>query len=44
MNLSKAVRDGMLRLSFGPSNTKEEVDALAEAMLAATKELVAAGR
>ena len=44
MNLSKAVRDGMLRLSFGPSNTKEEVDELAEAMLAATKELVAAGR
>ncbi len=44
MKLSKAVRDGMLRLSFGPSNTKEEIDALAEAMLAATKELVAAGR
>ena len=44
MNLSKAVRDGMLRLSFGPSNTKEEVDGLAEAMLAATRELVAAGR
>ena len=44
MNLSKAVRDGMLRISFGPSNTREEADALAEAMLAATQELVAAGR
>ena len=44
MNLSKPVRDGMLRLSFAPSNTRDEVDALAEAMLSATRELVAAGR
>ena len=44
MNLSKAVRDGMLRLSFAPSNTRAEVDALAEAMEAATRELMAAGR
>ena len=44
MNLSKQVRDGMLRVSFAPSNTKEEADALAEAMLAATQELVSAGR
>ena len=44
MNLSKPVRDGMLRISFAPSNTREEVDALAEAMLSATQELVAAGR
>lgn len=44
MNLSKAVRDGMLRISFGPSNTRQEADALAQGMLAATQELVAAGR
>ena len=44
MNLSKAVRDGMLRISFGPSNTREEADELADALLAATQELVAAGR
>ena len=44
MNLSKAVRDGMLRISFGPSNTKEEVDALADALFSATQELVSAGR
>ena len=44
MNLSKAVRDGMLRISFGPSNTREEADALTDALLAATRELVAAGR
>ena len=42
MNLSKPTRDGMLRVSFGPSNTKEEIDALAEALLSATKDLVAA--
>ena len=44
MNLSKPVRDGMLRVSFGPSNTKEEVDKLAQALLGVTKTLVAAGR
>lgn len=44
MNLSKAVRDGMLRISFGPSNTKEEADALADALLSAAQELVSAGR
>ena len=44
MNLSKPVRDGMLRVSFGPSNTKEEVDQLAQALLGVTKTLVAAGR
>lgn len=44
MNLSKAVRDGMLRVSFAPSNTREEVDQLAQALLAATQELVPAGR
>lgn len=44
MNLSKPVRDGMLRVSFGPSNTKEEVDQLAQALLGVTKALVAAGR
>lgn len=42
MNLSKPTRDGMLRVSFGPSNTREEIDALAEALLSATKDLVAA--
>jgi cysteine desulfurase len=42
MNLSKPTRDGMLRVSFGPSNTKEEIDTLAEALLSATKDLVAA--
>lgn len=44
MNLSKPVRDGMLRVSFGPSNTKEEVDQLAQALLSVTQNLVAAGR
>ena len=44
MNLSKAVRDGMLRISFGPSNTRDEADELVRAMLAATRELVASGR
>lgn len=44
MNLSKAVRDGMLRISLGPSNTREELDALAAALLAATRDLVATGR
>ena len=42
MNLSKPTRDGMLRVSFGPSNTREDIDALAEALLSATRELVAA--
>ena len=44
MNLSKATRDGMLRVSFAPSNTKEEADQLAQALLAATQALVPAGR
>ena len=44
INLSKPVRDGMLRVSFGPSNTKEEVDKLAQALLSVTQSLVAAGR
>ena len=39
-----ADRDGMLRVSFGPSNTKEEVDKLAQALLSVTQNLVAAGR
>ena len=44
MNLSKAVRDGMLRISFGPSNTRAEIDTLADALRATTQELVASGR
>ena len=44
MNLSKAIRDGMLRISFGPENTREEIDALAEALHSATKELISMGR
>ena len=44
MTLSKAVRDGMLRLSFAPSNTKAEVDTLAQALGQATRELVSMGR
>ena len=44
MGLSKPVRDGMLRLSFGPENTRAELDALADAMRQATEELVSAGR
>lgn len=44
MKLSKAVRDGMLRLSFAPSNTKAEVDTLAQALGQATRELVSMGR
>ena len=44
MKLSKAVRDGMLRVSFGTTNTKEEIDALAQALLAASKELISIGK
>ncbi len=44
MKLSKAVRDGMLRLSFAPSNTREEIDALALALTQASRELVSMGR
>ena len=44
MKLSKAVRDGMLRLSFAPSNTKAEVDTLAQALGQATRELISMGR
>ena len=42
--LSMPVRDGRLRVSFGPSYTKEEVDKLAQALLSVTQNLVAAGR
>lgn len=44
MKLSKAVRDGMLRLSFAPSNTREEIDVLAQALGQASRELVSMGR
>jgi cysteine sulfinate desulfinase/cysteine desulfurase-like protein len=44
MNLSKPVRDGMLRVSFGPENTKAHIDALAAALLAVTQELVSMGK
>lgn len=44
MGLSKAVRDGMLRVSFGPENTREEIDRLAQALAQATQELVPASR
>ena len=42
MHLSKGVRDGVLRISFGPENTRQEVDQLAQALLAATRDLVPA--
>ena len=44
MGLSKPVRDGMLRLSFGPENTREEIDQLAQALARTTRELVPASR
>ena len=44
LGLSKAVRDGMLRVSFGPENTREQVDLLAQALVRATQELVPASR
>lgn len=44
MGLSKAVRDGMLRVSFGPENTRQEVDQLAQALAQATRELIPASR
>ena len=44
MNLPKATRDGMLRISFAPSNTKEDIDQLAQALRSVTERLVAAGR
>ncbi len=44
MNLPRSVRDGMLRISFAPSNTREEIDALADALASAAGELVSAGR
>ncbi|MDY3015476.1 MAG: cysteine desulfurase family protein [Evtepia sp.] len=44
MNLPKPTRDGMLRISFGPSNTKEDIDQLAQALRSVTEHLVAAGR
>ena len=43
MNLSKGVQEGMLRVSFAPSNTREEIDRFAQALLAATQELVSMG-
>ena len=42
MHLSKGVRDGVLRISFGPENTRQEVDQLAQALLEATRDLVPA--
>jgi cysteine sulfinate desulfinase/cysteine desulfurase-like protein len=44
MNLSKPVRDGMLRISFGPENTREHIDRLAQALEETTRELVSMGR
>lgn len=44
MKLSKSVRDGMLRLSFGPANTRQEIDALAAALAQAVRQLVSTGR
>lgn len=44
MKLSKAVRDGMLRLSLAPSNTREDIDALAQALKSATETLISMGR
>lgn len=44
MGLSKAIRDGMLRVSFGPENTRQEVDQLAQALVQATRELIPASR
>ena len=44
MHLSKGVRDGVLRISFGPENTRQEVDQLAQALLEATRDLVPARR
>lgn len=44
LNLSRAARDGVLRLSFGPDNTKEEVDILARELKSITEKLVPAGR
>ena len=40
--LAKGVRDGVLRISFGPENTRQEVDQLAQALLEATRDLVPA--
>lgn len=44
MHLPKAVRDGVLRISFGPDNTKQEITLLAQALRAAATELVPTGR
>lgn len=44
MGLSKPVRDGMLRVSFGPENTRDQVDQLAAALRGAVEQLIPAGR
>lgn len=44
MNLSKAVRDGVLRVSIAPNNTKADIDSLAAALRSATEELISIGR
>ena len=44
MGLSKPVRDGMLRVSFGPENTRDQVDQLAAALRGAVETLLPAGR
>ena len=44
MGLSKPVRDGMLRVSFGPENTRDQVDQLAAALRGAVENLLPAGR
>ena len=38
MHLSKGVRDGVLRISFGPENTRQEVDQLAQALSQAVED------
>ena len=43
MGLSKPVRDGMLRVSFGPENTRDQVDQLAAALRGAVENLLPAG-
>ncbi len=40
MNLPKSVRDGVLRVSLAPSNTREDIDALALALRSATENLI----
>ena len=42
MGLPKRILTGMLRISFSPDNTHEEVDALYEGLNAITKERISA--